>query len=187
MMLGDEIMIFNYNDMLKKYGSDYQILKAVSKKEVFKLEKGIYSDKQFVSYLAIIAKKYPNAIFTSESAFYYHNLTDVIPQKYFLATGRNTSKINSDDIFQVFVPDEYLQIGKTNMIVNGVSINIYDKERMLIELMKTRKSLPFDYYKEIVLNYREIINELDMEKIEEYLSLYKNDVDLYEALQREVF
>ena len=47
--------------------------------------------------------------------------------------------------------------------------------------------MPFDYYKEIVSNYREIANELDMQKIEEYLSLFKNDINLSEALQREVF
>ena len=41
--------------------------------------------------------------------------------------------------------------------------------------------------KEIINNYREIKDELDMYKIEEYVSLFKNDVSLYDILQREVF
>ena len=64
---------------------------------------------------------------------------------------------------------------------------MYDKERLLVELIRKRKQIPFDYYKEIIANYRRISNVLDMYKIEEYLSLYKNDANLSEALIREVF
>lgn len=72
-------------------------------------------------------------------------------------------------------------------MVDGEKVNIYDRERLLIELIRKRKKIPFDYYKEIIGNYREIINELDMYKIEKYLSLFKNDINLTDALQREVF
>ena len=58
---------------------------------------------------------------------------------------------------------------------------------MLIELVKMRKRLPFDYYKEIINNYRKIVNSLDMEKLEYYLSFYKNQESLFDAIQREVF
>ena len=64
---------------------------------------------------------------------------------------------------------------------------MYDKERLLIELIRKRRQIPFDYYKEIIANYREIVDELDMYKIEQYLSLFKNDLNLSETLQREVF
>ena len=46
---------------------------------------------------------------------------------------------------------------------------------------------PHDIYKEIISNYRKIVNNLDMYKIEEYLSLFKNDVNLANILQMEVF
>ena len=35
-------------------------------------EKGLYSDKRYVQELEIISKKYPNAIITLNSAFYYY-------------------------------------------------------------------------------------------------------------------
>ena len=47
--------------------------------KIYKIEKGIYSDVPSVHYLAVIMKKYPYGVFTSYSAYYYHNLTDVIP------------------------------------------------------------------------------------------------------------
>lgn len=180
-------MIYNYNDVLKKYGSEYKILRALNNKEIYKLSKGVYSNKEFVNYLEVINKKYPNAIFSLESAFYYHKLTDVIPPKFFLATARKNAKINNSRILQLYVPDNLLNLGKTNLSVNGVKINIYDKERMLIELVKNRNKLPFDYYKEIISSYREIVNELDMKKLETYLKKYKNNVRLFDIIQREVF
>ena len=77
-------MVFSYEDCIQKYGSDYQIKKAVSCKKLYKIEKGVYSDKQYPSELSVITLKYPKAVFTMESAFYYHDLTDVIPEEYFI-------------------------------------------------------------------------------------------------------
>ena len=74
-------MIFLYKELIKKYKSNYKINKLIEEGKIFKIEKGVYSDKENVNYLEIISKKYPNAIFTMDSAFYYHNLTDVIPEK----------------------------------------------------------------------------------------------------------
>lgn len=62
-------MLYTHKGLLNIYKLNYQI------------EKGIYSDKKNVHYLEVIAKKYPQAIITRESAYYYHNLTDVIPDK----------------------------------------------------------------------------------------------------------
>ena len=39
-------MIYSHKELLNKYKSNYQIEKVVRKQEVFKIEKGIYSDKK---------------------------------------------------------------------------------------------------------------------------------------------
>ena len=69
-------MILLYKDLIQQYKSDYKIKKLIEEGKIFKIEKGIYSDNNNINYLEILTKKYPNAIFTMESAFYYHNLTD---------------------------------------------------------------------------------------------------------------
>lgn len=180
-------MIYNYSDVLKFYNSDYQLKKALDRKEIYKIEKGVYCRREFVNYHLIINKKYPNAIFTLNSAFYYYHLTDVIPEKFYLATDRDSSKIRNKNINQFFVPGEILNLGKTTLEVEGVVINIYDKERLLIELIRNRKRFSFDYYKDIIRSYREIANYLDMEKIENYLNYFRNDMEIYEVMMREVF
>ncbi len=40
------------------------------------------------------------------------------------------------------------------LVVESATINIYDKERMLIELIRNKNQMAFDYYKEIISNYR---------------------------------
>lgn len=58
--------------------SNYQIRKNISEGKYYKLDSNLYSDKKYINSLEIIAKKYPNAIFTMDSAFYYYELTDVV-------------------------------------------------------------------------------------------------------------
>ena len=63
-------MLFTYNDCIKEYGSDYPLQKALSDQKLYKVEKGIYSSEKYASDLAVVSLKYPNAVFTDESAYY---------------------------------------------------------------------------------------------------------------------
>lgn len=87
----------------------------------------------------MISKKYTNAIFTMDSAFYFHNLTDVIPSKIILSRKRKALRIKDNKIIQVFTSEKLFEIGKMQMIVEGATINVYDKERMLIELIRNKR------------------------------------------------
>lgn len=180
-------MILLYKDLIQQYKSDYKIKKLIEEGKIFKIEKGIYSDNNNINYLEILTKKYPNAIFTMESAFYYHNLTDVIPDKEYLALRRDSTKINDDRIKVVYYQDNLFEIGRSTLKVNNINIPIYDKERMLIELIRNRKNLGFDYYKEIINNYREIRETLNTTKIAEYISKFSIEGYLYDVIMKEVF
>lgn len=180
-------MILLYKELIQKYESDYKIKKLIQKGKIFKIEKGVYSDEKKVNYLEIISKKYPNAIFTMDSAFYYHNLTDVIPEKEYLALKRDSTKISDSRVKVVYYQDKFFDIGKSTLNINGVEIKIYDKERMLIELIRNRNSLGFDYYKEIIENYREIRENLNTKKIAEYISHFSIENYLYDVIMKEVF
>ena len=180
-------MLYNHNEVKKIYKSDYQIKKAIRDGCLYRLDKGVYSDRNIINPLIIFSKKYRSAVITMNSAFYYYDLTDVIPQKTYLATSSGYRKINNNKIEQIYVPNDILKQGKIEVDVDGEKVNMYDRERLLVELIRKRKQMPFDYYKEIIANYRRISDDLDMYKIEEYLSLYKNDVNLADALMREVF
>ena len=180
-------MVYTHKELKEKYGSDYQIQKAVKDSNLYKIESGIYSDKQNNHYLDIFVKKYPNAIISGDSAYYYHNLTDVIPKKIFMTTDRTSGRFNDENIIQSYSTSDYFNLGKTNIEFEGVNINIYDKERMLIELVKNKNITPYDYYKEIINNYRNIKSEIDVYKLQEYAIVYSNGEKLMSIIQDEVF
>lgn len=179
-------MLYRYMELEKSYGSEYKVLKALKDGKIFKVEKGLYSDSERVSPIEVINKKYPNAIFSSDYAYYVHNLTTVIPKKFYLTTDRNAPKIKDEDIVQIFSSKELLNIGKTTVEYEGVVINIYNKERMLIELFRNSKSMPLDYYKEIVNEFRDISGELDYSDIREYLENFNNSDFISDKIQKEV-
>ncbi len=180
-------MICSYKELKEIYGSGYQINKAINSAKIYKLESGLYSDKKSNHYLEIFTKKYPKAIITHDSAYFYHNLTDVIPSKIFMTTDRNSGRFNDKNIVQFFSIDTLYNLGKTSIKYEGIDINIYDKERMLLELVKNKNHMAYDYYKEIIENYRDIKDELDVYKLQKYADVYSNGEKLMTMIQDEVF
>lgn len=180
-------MILLYKELVMQYKTDYKIKKIIEEGKIHKIEKGIYSNNKNVNFLEVITKKYPNAIFTMDSAFYYHNLTDVIPKKTYLALKRDSTKIKDNRIDVTYYQEKFFEVGRTTLKVNGIEIQIYDKERMLIELIRNRKIIGYDYYKEIINNYREIKDTLSIKKITEYINKFAIKDYLYDVIMNEVF
>lgn len=180
-------MLFSYKECLEKYHSPYQIRKAVESGSLFMIQKGIYSDQKDNSELAVISMKYPNAVFTMRNAFYYHGLTDVIPDVYDLATERDAAKIRDTSVKQFFYPPDFFQQGISEMDYQGTRIRIYNRERMLVELARYKTKIPFDYYKEIISSYRKILPDLDIELIENYAEDAPHSDRVIRIIQTEVF
>lgn len=179
-------MIYSFEESVGKYGSKYLLKKAVESGDIFRQEKGIYSDEKYIPEDIIIAKKYPNAIFTMESAFYHHDLTDVIPEKYYLATDRDASKIADRRVVQIFEQRDLLEVGVETIDNRGFSIRMYSRERMLVELLRHKSKIPFDYYKEVLLSFRDIVYDLDIRMIQDYIEMVPKSSKIMKDLQMEV-
>ena len=179
-------MFFSYADCITKYGNAYQLNKALEDGLVFKLEDGIYSDSEYESEVAIISKKYPDGIFTGEYAFYVYGLTDLIPEKYTLATKAKATPLVDGRIEQIYTRDDLLNIGVIQVEVDGATIPIYDKERMLVELLRNKNKMPKDLYKEIIGNYRRIIESLEIWRIQEYLDIFPKSKMIKKAFDEEI-
>ena len=180
-------MLYTYEECKQKYQTDYELRKKIGAGEISRINRGVYSDQGRESELAIISKLYPYAVFTLNSAFYYHGLTDTIPQSYYLITDKNATKIKNPHVKQFFDNNDSLEMGKTEKEYNGDNICVFNKERMLVELIRNRGKFGFDYYKEIIANYRKQIYELDIQAIEEYAKRLPKTRLVMEALRREVF
>ena len=179
-------MLFTWKEINKKYGYPLKVREALSDGEIYKVSRGLYSAKPTISPFVLVATKYPYAIITMDTAFFIYGLTDVIPDKTYLATLRNATRIVDKNVKQVFLCENIFENGKITMNYDGVEITIYNRERMLVEALRSSKSMPFDYYKEIITGYRKIIDDLDFRKIEDYMSLFSRREHLSHILRREV-
>lgn len=180
-------MIYTYRECKEKYKSDYEIRKHIAAGRLKRLSRGVYSDSEFEQDLALISRKYPYAVFTMNSAFYYHGLTDTVPQSYYLITDKDATKIKEQRIYQFFDNNDSLELGVEMKKQNGVCIKIFTLERMLVELIRNKNRLPFDYYKEIIAHYRNLIFELDIQAVQEYAMQLPKSKLVMETLQLEVF
>lgn len=179
-------MILTYKDCIAKYGNAYRVKKAKKLNKIIKLAPGIYSTNAKSSKTVALAKKHSKAVFAGEYAFYLHGLTDVVPEKYFLATPSKAAKISDAEVKQLYVRDNIFELGIEEMEIDDDKIKIYSKERMLLELLRNKNTIPPDLYKEIVNNYRRIIHTLRFRQIEEYLRLFPKQKKISKALREEI-
>lgn len=180
-------MVYTYKECIEKYKTDYEIRKLLATGDLKRVARGVYSDENYESDLAIISKTYPYAVFTMNSAFYYHGLTDTIPGAYYLMTDKDSTKIKDKRICQFFDNQDSMTIGAEKKDYNGTEIRLFNRERMLVELIRNKNKFPFDYYKEIIASYRKLIYEIDIQAVQEYAMLLPKTKFVLDTLQLEVF
>jgi len=91
---------------MERYGTDYKLQKALKRKELYKIEKGIYSDRvdNFTIY-ELLLKKYPHAVLVKDSAFHFIKFLTDVPKKVHLGTARNALRITDKRVQQHFYKD----------------------------------------------------------------------------------
>jgi predicted transcriptional regulator of viral defense system len=179
-------MIIDHTKAIQAYGSDYRLGQALKQGQIHKIERGIYASQPQVSPFEVLFFKYPQTVLTLNTAFYLHGLTDVIPDRIHLATARSALRIRDPHIVQVFSEDRFLQEGRINMQYDGTQVQVYSQERMLVEAMRNQKTLPLDYYREIISSYRKRVDSLDVQQVEHYIALFERNTFMLDIFQREV-
>lgn len=180
-------MLLTYREALDRLGSRHYVRKAVSLGQLHPIGRGMYSTDEHEDSLAVVARRYPDGILTGQTALYVHGLIDMPPDRIDLATKRGGTKISDRTVRQNFVPAERLEVGKTRTEVDGVSLPVYDQERMLLELMRTRNKLPYDLYREAVASYRKRADEIDIYKLQDYAERMPRGGAYLDRAMEEVF
>ena len=178
-------MILTFAQCLKQFGSKFLIKKALTEGTLFRIDKGLYSESKQVPEISLISAKFPKAVFSMNTAFYHYNLTDTIPEKYHLTVERG-AKCSDSRVILKFENSDILFLGTAQEKINGTAVTMYNKERMLLELIRNKAKTPYDYYKEIILNYRKIIDELDIRLIQDYMEQMPKSEMIRKILESEV-
>ena len=120
--------------------------KNIQEGHLFITEKGLYSEDRYVPELEIIMKKYPNAILTLNSAFYYYGLTDTIPDHYYVATPKSNRKIEDVRVKQIYENSNAFEMGKTTIEYDGVDVTIYNVEEFKCKKRTLEEVLDFSMF-----------------------------------------
>lgn len=80
---------------------------------------------------------------------------------------------------------DFLKIGITKCKIEETELFIYNKERLLIELIRYKTKLSYELYKEVINNYRKIKNELDFMKVYKYAQVF-NSPYIMKTIEKEV-
>lgn len=180
-------MLLTYREAIDELGSRHYLRKAVTEGRLHPAGRGLYSTDAPSDPLAAVAKRYPGGVLTGWTALYVHGLVDAPPERIDLATPRGGTKIADPSVRQHFVPAEWLGVGRSQKSVDGVELAVYDRERMLLELMRTRNKLPYDLYREAVASFRRRADDLDIYRLQDYAEhMPRGEAHLNRALE-EVF
>ena len=175
-------MLYRYKELLDKYGNNYQIKKQIANGTIIKKGNKLYSDNNSNNITDLIAKKYPNAVITGLTAYYSYNLYHQNSPVVYVATPRDTTKITNETIHQYFVAKKIYNIGIITLDFNGSMVKIYNKEKLLIELIRNKDNYLQAQYDTILNNYKTIINKLNKNTVEEYLTYYPYNKKLKEEV-----
>ena len=106
-------MLYNYREAIEIYGTDYKLKKAIAGRKLYRIERGIYSDKKdnFTKY-ELVLKKYPATFLVKNSALYHIGFLEVEPDVIHLGTARNALRIRDKGIKQHF----YCALDKTSEV-----------------------------------------------------------------------
>ena len=179
-------MFYTYNEMIKRYKSDYQIKKALKRKEIKKVKPGLYSDKDTLFDLPELFIKRDDTVLTLQSAFQFHDVTDYIPEYTFVATPRSAYPISSPEVKQIFMSDNYHLIGVKSKTVDDVPIRVYDLERSLIELIRYEKKIPLEEYHHVLRKFREKNDSIDFNKLMAYAKQFRSYKKIAKVIQNSI-
>ncbi len=180
-------MLYTFTDCKKKFGSPYQIEKAIRAGALVKMGVGEYSDTGKEDELELIQWRYPQTALTFDSAYFYYDLTDAIPDKYYLATDRKARAITDPLVKQFYMPTGTFELGLTTIEFCGNRVRTYDLERLLIETVRMKNKLSADLYKEVVLSFRKRTSSLSSYKLSDYLPYFSKRDILEKIIYEEVF
>lgn len=132
------------------------ILQKAKEGEIVKVRNGVYATPDALAGGMIdIAKIVPGGVLCLYSAWHFYGMTTQIPDAFYVAVGRKRRirLPKSIDITLIYQKDELLEIGKTTAIIDGIEVEIYNRERSLCDAIKYRNKIGIDVMAEILNSY----------------------------------
>lgn len=164
--------IKEYQEIFERYGGimrtceltaegiSYKVLqKLISEGSVEKIKYGYYQwqDERAFSEVAVLENLFPEAIICNMSALLYYGYTDRMPGEWHIAvdnrTARNKFKLEFPKIKPHFIDGERLDIGVSEGKIDGVTVRIYDRERVICDCLRHVNMMDGEIFNTVIQRY----------------------------------
>lgn len=128
---------------LTKINVSRQYLGIIKNKGVIeRVSRGIYIQKDKIEdEFYLLQNRFKKGIYSHNTALYFLELTDRTPYKLDM-TFNYKYRLKNDKIIAHYVKDEFYEIGKIKIkSPKGFEINIYNKERTICDIIKSRNKM----------------------------------------------
>ncbi|MBE5972994.1 type IV toxin-antitoxin system AbiEi family antitoxin domain-containing protein [Lacrimispora xylanisolvens] len=117
----------------------------IKEKNLKQAAHGIYvSEDTWVDTMYLIHLRCSQAVFSHETALFFHDLTDREPSPYSVTVkrGYSPSRLKEDGIYVYTIKPELHEVGITNARTPfGHMVPIYDMERTICDMVRSRNNL----------------------------------------------
>lgn len=161
-----------YREIFEKYGGMMQtkqleaenifyrrIQQLIQEGYVEKIRYGYYqwADPDDFSEVGTISRLFPDAILCMDTALRYYGYSDRTPGDWHLAvskdSGKSRFKIDYPFVKPYYVEPSVLELGLTAGEVDGHSIRIYDKDRVICDCLRYRNKIDKEIFNKAVQGY----------------------------------
>lgn len=170
---------------LKKAGVDTMILTRLTRKGVIeRIARGLYIDSNtFEDSYYIFQYQCPKAIFSHETALYFHDLTDRTPIKIMatIPSGYNTKFIKDKNYLFSYLKQELYNLGKTKVKTPyGNEVYCYDIERTICDLIRDKRKIESYQFTDAIKRYAKL-KDKDINRLYKYAEKFniKEEVRKY--------
>lgn len=145
---------------------------------------GIYISKDsWVDAMYLLHLRFEQAVFSHETALFFHDLTDREPMEYTVTvkTGRNPTKMKAEGIQVFTIKSELHGVGITTAQTPfGHTVPVYDMERTVCDLLRSRSRIEIQtfqgalkaYARRKDKNLRTLMKYAGMFRVEKILRQY---------------
>lgn len=160
------------------------LVRLVKKGLINRLEKGLYIDaKKIEDSYYVFQYKCPKAIFSHETALYFHDLTDRTPIEFMVTvpSGYNSRLIKDSQYKFSYIKDDLYDLGKIKVKTPyGNEVYCYDIERTICDIIKDKNKIEKYQFTDALKRYMDLKIK-DISKLYEYAKKFniKDEVKKY--------
>lgn len=147
---------------------------------------GIYLSKDaWVDAMYLLHLRCPQAVFSHETALFFHDLTDREPSPYSITvkTGYNPASLQADGIKVYTIKKELHDVGIVTMNTPfGNPVPVYDMERTICDLIRSRSGIEMQTFQDALKQYAKR-KDKDLRKLMRYAQMFRVEKLLRQYLE----